>query len=115
MALTQRTHSDRIAVKATENADPVQAGNLISQKLDRKSQTTHGYIITNLSNQRDQLLNILEMVTLVLIVIGAISLLVSGLGIMTVMLFVSVSERTKEIGIQKIDRRKTIAYFAGRF
>ena len=99
-ALTQRNDFDRIAVKATENADPVQAGSLISQKLDRKSQTTHGYIITNLSNQRDQLLNILEMVTLVLIVIGAISLLVSGLGIMTVML-VSVSERTKEIGIKK--------------
>lgn len=41
-----------------------------------------------------------ELMTVLLIIIAAITLLVSGIGIMNVM-FVTVSERTKEIGIAK--------------
>ena len=42
----------------------------------------------------------LEIITLILTAVGAISLLVASLSIMTVML-VSVNERTREIGIKK--------------
>lgn len=99
-SIVQRDDFDRIAAKAIDQEDPEKIGEKISQILDRENQTNDGYTITNLSNQRDQLMDLLDVVTLILTVIGSISLLVSGLGIMTVML-VSVSERTKEIGIKK--------------
>ena len=50
--------------------------------------------------QKDGLTNMLDIITLVLSAVGAISLLVASLSIMTVML-VSVNERTREIGIKK--------------
>ena len=58
------------------------------------------YTYQNLALQKDQLNNILNIVSSVLGAIAAISLLVAGLGIMNVMI-VSVSERTREIGIKK--------------
>lgn len=54
----------------------------------------------NLTKQRSKLTGTLDIITMILSLIGAISLLVAGLGTMTVMLF-SVTERTKEIGIKK--------------
>lgn len=56
--------------------------------------------IHNLGTYKAQFNQILQRVTLILEVIAAISLLVAGLSIMTVML-VSVSERRREIGIKK--------------
>ena len=54
----------------------------------------------DLTNQRNQLSGMLDIVTIVLTVIGGISLVVSGLGIMTIMI-ISVNERKNEIGIKK--------------
>ncbi len=56
--------------------------------------------VTDLAGQKTALENMLSTVTMVLTVIGAVSLLVSGISIMNIML-ISVNERTNEIGIKK--------------
>jgi ABC-type antimicrobial peptide transport system permease subunit len=65
----------------------IKAGSAEYQTFDRKS----------FSNGVDGIFNAL---TLVIALIGAVSLLVAGIGIMNIML-VSVSERTREIGVRK--------------
>ncbi|MDD4698720.1 MAG: ABC transporter permease [Oscillospiraceae bacterium] len=61
---------------------------------------TNSIKVENISKQRDKLSNMLNIINVVLSIIGSISLVVAGIGITTVML-VSVTERTKEIGIKK--------------
>lgn len=56
--------------------------------------------VEDLNKQRNTLNNLLNIITFVLKLIGGISLVVSGIGIMTIML-VTVNEKTKEIGIKK--------------
>ena len=58
------------------------------------------FVLENLATQRDKLERLMDIITLVLKIISAVSLLVAGMSIMTVML-VSVHERTGEIGIKK--------------
>lgn len=91
---------DQIAVKFDQSYDE----DVASQKLVDVLSNSYGkediFETQNITQQKDKLNNILNMVTLVLSAIAGISLIVSGLGIMTVML-VSVNERTKEIGIKK--------------
>lgn len=91
---------DRIAVKIREGEDIGKVTKELIRTLERSTGYIGGFESQNLSNQRESLSNLLSIVTLVLSLIGGISLIVAGLGIMTVML-VSVSERTREIGIKK--------------
>jgi putative ABC transport system permease protein len=58
------------------------------------------YIVQNLSAILDAARSIGTALTIVLLVIGFIALMVSGIGIMNIML-VTVTERTREIGIRK--------------
>jgi putative ABC transport system permease protein len=58
------------------------------------------YNVQNLSSILDAARRISQALTVVLLVIGFIALLISGIGIMNIML-VSVTERTHEIGIRK--------------
>ncbi len=58
------------------------------------------YVVQNLSAILDAARSIGTALTIVLLVIGFIALMVSGIGIMNIML-VTVTERTREIGIRK--------------
>lgn len=95
-----RTGFDQIAVKVYKNSDIEAASAAIVRSLEHSNNNKGGYRTDNLARQKDRLSSLLSIVTLVLSAISAISLLVAGLGIMTVML-VSVNERTREIGIKK--------------
>jgi putative ABC transport system permease protein len=69
------------------------------------------YSVMNLSSILDAARRVALALTIVLVVIGFIALLVSGIGIMNIML-VTVQERTREIGIRKAigARHKEILY-----
>ena len=95
-----RNGFDQIAVKIRKDADIDAAGSSIVRSLERLNSKKGVYKAENLAKQKDRLSNLLSIVTIVLSAISVISLLVAGLGIMTVML-VSVNERTREIGIRK--------------
>lgn len=100
----------QIAVKVSDGCDVDMVGdNLVRNLTNSNSNKT--YYANNLIKQKDSLQNILNILTLVLSAVGAISLLVASLSIMTVML-VSVNERTREIGIKKSigAKRKVIMF-----
>ena len=72
----------------------------IKNKLNKLIGNKDVITVENLDIQKTNLMGTLDIVSNALTLISAISLFVSGLGIMTVMLF-TVTERTKEIGIKK--------------
>lgn len=61
---------------------------------------------TDMASQLDMITNILNYVTIFIMLVAGIALVVGGIGVMNIML-VSVTERTKEIGIRKALGAKT--------
>jgi putative ABC transport system permease protein len=83
----------------------------IRQLLEERHRKGSAYRIENLSEILNAAARIATAMTLVLFLIGTISLIISGIGIMNIML-VTVTERTKEIGIKMAigARRREILY-----
>lgn len=77
-----------------------QAMAAINKEMSKIFTSSDYYSVFSASQALDQVNEIMGTVTLVLVGVAAISLLVGGIGIMNIML-VSVTERTREIGIRK--------------
>ncbi|XOQ44444.1 MAG: Macrolide export ATP-binding/permease protein MacB [Clostridium sp.] len=95
-----RNNFDEIAVKIRPESNAENVGKMIVNHLNINNMADDAFTSNNLAKQKDGLLQILNIITWILSAVGAISLLVASLSIMTVML-VSVNERTREIGIKK--------------
>ncbi|HJG86037.1 ABC transporter permease [Pseudoflavonifractor capillosus] len=85
---------------ATSEDTNARAKAVIESKLEQFYGGDDYYIVISMSEMMDMMGNIQGTVMTVLVAIAAISLLVGGIGIMNIML-VSVTERTREIGIRK--------------
>lgn len=88
-----------VKVKTSENMDEVIAGveGFLSEKL---SSNTSEYTVENGNDAMDSAEDETASLSLILAGVACISLLVGGIGIMNIML-VTVTERTREIGIKK--------------
>lgn len=98
--LCGRTTYDKIAVKLSDSDSDSAIVKSITGMLDEVNECTDGYTCNNLLSQKRQLDDILSIVTTALSLVAGISLVVSGISVMTTMMM-SVNERTREIGIKK--------------
>ena len=91
---------EMLYVQAGTPEGVVPATRQLEALLRNRHPTRARYSVMNLSSILDAARRIALALTIVLVVIGFIALLVSGIGIMNIML-VTVQERTREIGIRK--------------
>ncbi len=93
-----RINSYMITVTDENQIDAAQ--DVIESQLYQVFGDSDSYTVANVSSMLETMNSMIGMVILVLTLIAGISLLVGGIGIMNIML-VSVTERTREIGIRK--------------
>ncbi len=98
--LTGDESFDQIAVRVRDGDDLENARSMLSRLLSHADTKGADFVLENLASQREKLNGLMDIIRLVLQIISAVSLLVAGMSIMTIML-VSVHERTCEIGIKK--------------
>lgn len=99
-AVTGTYAFDQIAVRLREGEESAAAAASIRRVLERSGEDYGKLTTEDLATQRARLDSMANILSLILTAIGGVSLLVSGFGILTVMLS-SVNERTREIGIKK--------------
>lgn len=104
--LIRNANINSFAVSATSADKMTEATGAIESFLYKKFKSDDFYTVTNQADQIDTIDDALGSMTLLMAGIAGISLVVGGIGIMNIML-VTVTERTREIGIRKAIGAKT--------
>ena len=94
------SNANSYVIAATDKNLAEKGVSIIEAFLYEKFQNENAYSVIAMSEMLDTINELTGTLTLVLVGIAGISLLVGGIGIMNIML-VSVTERTREIGIRK--------------
>ena len=98
LSYTGTISSYTITVQNTDQISEAKA--VVEQKLYQVFSDDDAYTVTSMAELVEEMNSMVNMIIYILAGIAAISLVVGGIGIMNIML-VSVTERTREIGIRK--------------
>jgi len=96
-----------LQVKATDANEMSRVMEIVKEKMKTRGSETDTYSVNSTSQGLDEFNNILNMLSLFISGVAAISLFVGGIGVMNIML-VSVTERIREVGLRKAIGAKTI-------